>query len=483
MLRGLAQGLLLMLLVITSSGELWGAPVMTNREGGLAERSLSLLQQIDLSALPPAERQKLLLGVAEQQVAAGQVEQALPLLASALNQGEALTPPLHDLLKRLVSRLDPPHLATLLASLADSPGAALLQPVLAERRAIQQQPTIAVLLPLSGRYAPFGDMVRRGIDLAHATSPAAGGVRFRFLDTAGDGAMAARLVSELAADPAVQAVIGPLTSGEAEPATVQAADLKLPLLLLAPREGTTGSAHGVFRQALTTRAQVRAVAEHTVQSRGLRRFAVFYPATRQGEEYADLLQAEVTRLAGQLVGRQSYPPETVDLREDLQKLANLIRAAGGAEALFLPDDPRQVGQIAPQLGFARLDQLQLLGIASWHTPELPRLAGPLLEGALFASGFCSDRAAAPVAPFVETFRARYGSEPTAFDAIGFDSATLLLSVLADPGVYDRQTLVQALATLRDYPGVTGPLRFAATGEAEKSLCLLQVRGGALLTLN
>lgn len=479
----LVQGMLILLLVVAGGGQLCAAPVETAPATDAAARNLALLQQADLQALSPAERRQLLLGVAEQQVAAGQGEQALPLLIRALTDAEPLAESLGNQLRRIALCLETPELASLVDSVAGYPAAALLQPLLDERRVVEQQPTIAILLPLSGRYAPYGELVRRGIELAHATSRLAKGVRFRFYDTAGDNATAARLVAELAAEPTVQAAIGPLTSGEAPQTSEQAAAAHLPLLLLAPRDGATGSARGVFRHALSAAAQVRSVAEHAVQLRGLRRFAVLAPATRQGEQYAELFQTEVTRLGGLLVARQSYPQETVDLRKDLQALAATIRAAGGAEALFLPDDPRQIGQIAPQLGFARLDQLQLLGIASWQTPELLRLAGPALEGALFAGSFCADRAAPPVAPFVEAFRATYGNEPTALDALGFDSAGLLLAVLASPGVHDRQTLVQALAGWRDYPGVTGSIRFAADGEADKTLCLLQIQDGAILTLN
>ncbi len=308
-------------------------------------------------------------------------------------------------------------------------------------------------------------------------------IRFLYYDTTGDGATAERLLDQLGDDPGVLAVIGPLTSGEAPQATARAAERNLPLLLLAPRDGVTGSAQGVFRLALTAEAQVQAVAGHAVHRLGLQRFAIFAPATRQGERYAELFQAEIERLGGLLVARHSYPPEVVDLRDDLQQLAKALSDAGGAEALFLPDDPRQLGQIAPQLGFERLDQLQLLGIASWHTPELPRLVGPTLEDALLVDGFCADRSAPQVAAFVEGFRASYQKDPASLAAFGYDSAGLLLAMAARPGVYDRATLVQVLANDPAYPGVTGVIRFAPGGEAQGALCLLQVRDGAFVTLN
>ncbi len=477
--RWLAHGLLLVLLVVAGARPLGAAPA----EPGRAAQSLELLQQADLQSLTPSARQQLLLGVAAQQVEAGQSEAALALLTRALAEAEPLAPALHDPLRGLVARLDLSRLHALVAGLAGNPNAPLIERLINERRAAVPQPAVGVLLPLSGRYAPYGEQVRRGIELARATPATAKGVRFLYHDTAGDGATAERLLDQLAAEPEVLAVLGPLTSGEAPHATARAAAGRLPLLLLAPREGTTGSAQGLFRLALTAEAQVRTVTAHASQSLGMKRFAVLAPATRQGERYAELFQAEVSRLGGQVVAQHSYAPEAVDLRTELQALAAALRAAGGAEALFLPDDPRQVGQIVPQLGFARLDQLQLLGVASWRTPELTRLAGPNLEGALLADSFCPESAAAPVTAFVAASRAAYGSEPTSLEALGFDAANLLLRAMARPAVRDREALRRALAAGSAEPGVTGVVHFAPDGKTDTPLCLLQVQGGAFVVLN
>lgn len=477
--RWLARGLLLVLLVVAGAWPLGAAPA----EPGSAAQSLALLQQADLQSLAPPARQQLLLGVAAQQAAAGQGEAALALLGRALGETEPLSPPLQEQLRAIAARLELSQLNTLAAGLDSNPNLSLVQRLVKERQAFAHQPAIGVLLPLTGRYAPYGELLRRGIELARTTLPAANGIRFVYHDTAGDGATMERLVDQLGADPAVLAVLGPLTSGEAPQATVRAAAHRLPLLLLAPREGTTASAQGLFRLTLTAEAQVRAVTGHAVQTLGLKRFALLVPATRQGEHYAGLFEAEVLRLGGQLVAHRSYAPESVDLRAELQELAAAVRAAGGAEALFLPDDPRRIGQIAPQLGFARLDQLQLLGIASWHTPELMRLGGPALEGALLADSFCAESSAPPVAAFIAAFRSAHGSDPTPLDALGFDSANLLLTALTGSDVHDRTTLVQALAGGHAYPGITGAIRFTPAGDADIPLCLLQVQDGTFVVLN
>jgi ABC-type branched-subunit amino acid transport system substrate-binding protein len=289
-------------------------------------------------------------------------------------------------------------------------------------------------------------------------------------------------VAELAARPELVAIIGPLISGDAAAAAVLAGQARIPLLLLAPREGTTGGY--VFRNALTVAAQVRALADFA-RGEGLQRFAILHAAARHDVLYADQFQAAVERQGGQVVARQSYPPGAVDLRQQLQALAAEARRRGNGplDALFLPDEARQVAQIIPQLGFSRLDLLQLLGTNAWNNPELGRMAGPLSEGAVFVDGFFAGSPWPEVSDFVARFQSAYGSSPNILSAQGYDAGHMLLTLLARPGVTDRESFRQALAALRDFPGVTGRTSFGPDGEAEKVLFLLQVQDGTVVQIN
>jgi ABC-type branched-subunit amino acid transport system substrate-binding protein len=341
---------------------------------------------------------------------------------------------------------------------------------------------IGVLLPLSGRYAAFGKELQQGLELARAGNPTSRPVRFVYRDTGADSAVVTGLVGELAALPGLLAVVGPLLNGEAVAAATRAEQEKLPLLLLAPREGVPGG--HVFRAALTAAAQAAELAAFAKNER-LQRFALLSPANRQGEFHAGLFAAAVTSRGGQVVARQSYPPDTVDLRQPLQAVAEESRLQGGRvpDALFLPDDARQVAQIIPQLGFVRFDLLQLLGTNSWNDPDLVRLAGPQIEGAVFVDAFFAGSPRPEVSDFVLRFQAAYGAPPGLVAAYGYDAARILLNLLSPPEVNDRETVRRALLALRDFPGVTGLTGFAPEGEAQRRLFLLQVQDGAVVQIN
>ncbi|NIQ94532.1 MAG: hypothetical protein GWN87_10185, partial [Desulfuromonadales bacterium] len=57
------------------------------------------------------------------------------------------------------------------------------------------------------------------------------------------------------------------------------------------------------------------------------------------------------------------------------------------DALFIPDYADRVGMIAPQLAYYGIEELPLLGINGWNSPDLLRVAGAFVEGAIFVDGF------------------------------------------------------------------------------------------------
>jgi len=485
-MRCALAGLLILLLV----GAAWAEPppLASDRPavgGGKLEQTLALLDRVDPQTLPADQRRILYFALTDALLEDGQQERALGFLAQAGQNPSPETLSAAD--EQILTRLQKVSTPVLTVALqAGTPLTVLIRTELARRGSpaptAAGERVIGVLLPLSGRYASFGQDVQRGLELARATLTTDRPVRFVYRDTAAEGVATPRLVAELAAQPELLAIIGPLVSGDAASAAAQAEQERTPLLLLAPREGTTGGY--VFRNALTIAAQALALADFAKGER-LQRFAILHPATRHGELCAAQFQAAVERQGGQVLARQSYPAGTVDLRQQLQELAASVRRGGGGppDALFLPDDARQVAQIIPQLGFSRLDLLQLLGTNAWNDPELGRMAGPLSEGAVFVDGFFAGSPWPEVNDFVARFQTAYGVPPSILAAQGYDDARIVLTLLARPEVTDRATFRQALGTLRDFPGVTGRTRFGLNGEAEKPLFLLQVQDGTVVQIN
>ncbi len=361
----------------------------------------------------------------------------------------------------------------------------------------QLQRAIGVLLPLSGRYASFGQLVQRGMDLAIETQRPEIPVHFIYRDTAGDETVAAQQVAELAISERVMGIAGPLVGNAATGAARRANRERVPLLTLSQREGLAASSLYVFRNSLTPQLQIKALVDYAIDERGFSEFAILHPQTKQGELYAEVFRETVLRRGGVVVAEQSYLTEQTDFRhqtrllrglepaipEDEEELAMEEELPPPFEALFIPDYADRISLIAPQLVFYGLDDIQLLGTSGWNDAELPRIAGQFVEGAIFTAGFFRHSNYPFVQEFVELYFNKYGEDPTLLEAQGYDIAGILLTLLNRADIRSREDLRQALAQLQNYPGVTGATRFDFTGEADKVLFLLQIQDGNIVQIN
>ncbi|BCR06974.1 hypothetical protein DESUT3_40430 [Desulfuromonas versatilis] len=506
---------------------------------GEAERGLSLLQQVAPDGLPSRDRALFYGAMAEAKGRQGRPLESLALLhqgllSTAAPEAEKLLAQAHGLVQ---GQLSDAELAEAAFMFRGTPIGADVNLKLAEqalaggdRQRAQQladeavrsnaafpyraeaaslldrssgssylQRAVGVLLPLSGRYATFGQLVRRGMELAlEIHNQSAPAVQLLFRDSGAEPEDSAREVAELANGQRVMAIAGPLTGGAAAAAATRAQQERVPLLTLSQRDGLPETGPYVFRNSLTNLQQVQTLVRYAVGEKGLRRFAILFPENKLGYEFAELFSREVEAFGGRVVAREGYAEKATDFRRQVRLLKGEnpdapekeakpgqapARPEAPFDALFIPDYADQVGLVAPQLAFYGLDKLPLLGINGWNSPDLLRVAGRYVEGAVFADGFFLASSNPVVREFVALYTAKYGEEPSILEAQGFDAAGILLSVLDRPEVRSREDLLQALTQLRDYPGVTGTTGFNGQGECEKGLFLLQVQNGEFRQIN
>jgi ABC-type branched-subunit amino acid transport system substrate-binding protein len=370
--------------------------------------------------------------------------------------------------------------------------------------------SIGVLLPLSGRYASYGELVKRGLNLAlEEHNKVRLPVRFIYRDT-GDAAITpAQAVSDLTDDDKVMAIIGPLLGDQAEAAAVRAQQELVPLLTLSQRAGLPQLGDFIFRDALTAQQQVETLAAYATET-GHISFSVLHPENRLGEEMSRLFVAEVRRRGGEVIDIVSYPEDSTDFRKQIEKLlwkdyivkpppkplaydldGNLVPEEDLPEleyplapshALFIPDYADRIGQLAPQLQFYGIKDVTLLGINGWNSAELVQRSGRFLRQALFVDGFFRDSKLPEVQQFVELYRQKYQEEPNLLEAQGFDIANLLLRIMDNAAVRTRDDFRRELSGVRIPRGVAGTTGFDTNGEATKQLYLLKVERNRIVEL-
>ena len=367
----------------------------------------------------------------------------------------------------------------------------------------------------------------RGPELAGAVVLPAG-VQIVVRDSAAQPERAAQAVRELAADPSLVAIIGPLLSQCAEAAAQAAQEEGVPLLAMTTRNEVAEERSEVMRVRMSPRDEVGFLVRYAVEELGAQRFAILYPRDNYGRGMRKEFWDAVDREGGWVVAASSYDPNATDFagpirdmigyrlltpleEQALDERDGMLRRARrlppedavlardvaydilGPEkevlpprvdfdALFIPDSHEKVVLIAPQLAFHEINEVQLLGSSGWNHPELVQIAREHVKGAVISTPFDPASRFPFVADFVARYRAAYGSDPDVLAAEAFDATKLVLIQLAS-GLESRAEVRQGILATRGYPGVSGVTTFTAWGGARKRPFLLGVERNRIVSLD
>jgi ABC-type branched-subunit amino acid transport system substrate-binding protein len=392
-----------------------------------------------------------------------------------------------------------------------------------KKNAIFNRFTIGCLLPLSGSYQSFGQRALKGVEVAlmqfssQSDNPP---INIVIKDTGADPDMTMLALEELYQSQ-VAAIIGPIVTSES--AAREAQIMGIPIIALTQKDNIPEIGDKVFRNFITPEMQVQTIASFTVDSLGLSRFAILYPAETYGVTFMNLFWDQILELGGEVVGVQPYKPAQTDFTDPIKKLVGLYfeipedlkmeigiaaaqkegEAFGQAdnenlenkveeeeepepivdfEAIFIPDSPGKAGQIVPQLAYFDIKDVYLLGTNLWHSDSLIKIAHQYVQGAVMPDGFFAESTSPTVQDFVKVFEDTYQEKPGFIEAVVYDSAMMLFHVVSRPHVRYRSDIRDELFNLENFQGVTGLTRFDETGEVQKKLHLLRIKGRRFVEL-
>jgi branched-chain amino acid transport system substrate-binding protein len=319
-----------------------------------------------------------------------------------------------------------------------------------------RQPVIGFVAPLASGEAvvarPMLAAVRRGAALAAARHGTRVAVVAR--DDRRDPALAAELVAELAADPAVAGVVGPKNSGCARAAAPVAAAAGLPLVLpAATADDLCGLGDGwVFRLCATDRATAEAAAALCGRL-GVARLAVLADQTPYGLGLAAAVRAAAGRAGVRVVAELQQADCAFHAMGEVEQ-AEAIRAARAA-------------------GFAGV----LLGAEGGPGAALAELAGPAAEGAWQLYAGTPAAGAATVYAAEAEDAARLLADAALAPAPGAAGPGARPAAGLSPETAGRGRLRAALAAAR-LDGASGPIAFGADGERlGAGVSLWRIRAG------
>ncbi len=358
--------------------------------------------------------------------------------------------------------------------------------------------TIGVILPLSGIHQVFGTRVLQAIQLAlkevnNHGRPQTFSLSVR--DSKGNPREAEKAVEELVTKDQAIAIIGPLLSLNVDVAAKKAQQLKVPLLSLSQKE-PGGKADFVFQNSLTPPAQVQALAAFAFKDLDLHTFGIFYPNSPYGQHYKTLFGQEVVRRGGRMLGSVAYHEEQTDFAEEIKaffrvrttqeydsrkKKIEEFKPELKVDAIFVPDTYDRIGLILSQMAYFDVTEPIFLGTNAWNDQRLVSIAGAAAEGAVFTDSFFRKDPSPIAARFVEEFRKAYQRDPDSLEAMAYDSAKFLRDLLQQRQVSSPSELKQEISRFDKFQGVSGLKGFDEHGRGIRSLLLLKVKDGQIVS--
>ena len=185
-----------------------------------------------------------------------------------------------------------------------------------------------------------------------------------------------------------------------------------------------------------------------------------------------VFREKFTAAGGVIAGEQRHSEGDKDFRAQLTALKSagvdsILHSGNYTEGALICIQARQLGLNVP-----------IFGGDAWEAPQLIEIGGKAVEGTYYSTHGSPESTAPEVVNFVQKFKARWdGATPDSIAALGYDAALMLFDALKRAGSTDSAKLRDAIATTKEFPGVTGHITIDAERNASKSAVIITVKEG------
>lgn len=343
---------------------------------------------------------------------------------------------------------------------------------------------IGINYELSGGVATYGVSSVQGIELAIKEINAAGGINGKQIelvkyDNKSETAEAVTLAAKLMTSDKVVAVMGPATSGNFKATIPSANEYNVPVISgSATADDVTVTDDGVqeyaFRICFNDSYQGVTMANFALNSKKAKTAAILMDTSSDyAIGLADNFKSTFEAGGGTIVATESYTDGDTDFSSVITKLASK-----NFDVIFIPGYYEEVGLIIKELR-AKNIKVPVLGADGFDSPVLLELAGAAALSDVYFSNHYSSLGNDPlVKDFIAAFKAEYGKEPDAFNALGYDLAKFVVDAISRAGnKITGKTVKKALESTENLAGVTGTITVDDNHNAAKSIVVIELQNG------
>lgn len=336
---------------------------------------------------------------------------------------------------------------------------------------------IAVAFPMTGDNAEYGKSFLLAAQIKVDEWNADGGVLGRTIelvnyDDKNSGEEAASIAQKIVSNPDIVGVLGHFSSGVSMVAAPIYEENKLiEISNTASHPDYSSIGDYIFRNNSVISSEFKVIEEIIAEDLGLTKVGIVAIktdwGTTSGQIAADIINnnSKLSLVAHEevLEGSDDYSLAIAKLKE------------AGAEVVISVGMYSLIAPLAKQ--YKAVDpEIQVIGLSNAYAQQLIELGGEAAEGIIFPVSFYADSEEEKVKKFVDAYKEKFGSEPSALAAQAYDSIGILLEAVKQNGSTEKESLRNTLNNIT-YPGITGETKFDDIGDATKQYTKLIVKDG------
>lgn len=338
---------------------------------------------------------------------------------------------------------------------------------------------IAVAGPMTGDNAEYGKGFANAAKMMADEWNAKGGVLGKTIeivpyDDKNSGEEAASIAQKIISDKDIVGVIGHFASGVCMAAAPTYQENKMiEISPSASHPDYSGIGDYIFRNNTVIDVEAAAGLDMAINDLGKKNIGIISIKTDWGTKTSAIVK--------DLIGKKSSTgakvvahEEVMEGSDDYSPAITKLNAAG-ADVVICVGMYNLVAPVAKQYKQVN-PKIEIVGFSNSYSQQLLDLGGKAVEGVRFPVIFFSGSEEPKIKTYVDEYKKRYGSVPSALTSQAYDSVGMLLEAIKTAGTTDHAKVRDALAAIK-YDGVTGNTVFDKNRDVQKAFVKVTVKDG------
>lgn len=195
---------------------------------------------------------------------------------------------------------------------------------------------------------------------------------------------------------------------------------------------------------------------------GAKKVFILHDRELYGKGIAEMFQRSSPKFDIEIVGFEGIDAKA----SNYKSLATKIRQKAPDLVYFGGTTQSNAGQIAKDLRSSGLKVKYMVPDGCFENAFIEAAGKENLEGSTFITfaGVPANELKGKGKVFYENYKKKYGAEPEAYAAYGYESANVVIDAIKRAGKKDRAAILAAVAATKDFEGALGTWSFDANGD-------------------